>query len=141
MKAYEATALIAAPPDRVWAILADAENWPAWDSGVEKVEGRVEPGATVKVTSSVNPGRAYPVKVAEVVPGRSFTWVGGMPFGLFRGARSYSVEPESVGTRFHMREEFNGPLLPLIWRSMPDMQPSFDQFAAGLKVHAEGAAG
>jgi hypothetical protein len=137
MKAYEATALIAAPPERVWPILADAKGWPQWDSGVEKVEGTVEQGARLKVTSSVNPGRAYPVKVAEVVPGRSFSWVGGVPFGLFRGIRTYAVEPEGGGTRFHMREEFNGPLLPLIWRSMPDLQPSFDRFAAGLKVHAE----
>ena len=36
-----------------------------------------------------------------------------------------------------MREEYSGPLLPLIWRSMPDLQPSFDQFAAGLKARAE----
>jgi hypothetical protein len=36
-----------------------------------------------------------------------------------------------------MREEYTGPLLPLIWRSMPDLQPSFDTFAAGLKAKAE----
>ena len=38
---------------------------------------------------------------------------------------------------FHMREEYTGPMLPLIWRSMPDLQPSFDEFAAGLKRRAE----
>jgi hypothetical protein len=36
-----------------------------------------------------------------------------------------------------MREEFSGPMLPLIWRSMPDMQPSFEKFATGLKARAE----
>ena len=36
-----------------------------------------------------------------------------------------------------MREESPGPLLPLIWRSMPDLGPSFEQFAAGLKSQAE----
>jgi hypothetical protein len=30
-----------------------------------------------------------------------------------------------------------GPILPLIWRSMPDLGPSFRQFADGLKEHAE----
>jgi hypothetical protein len=30
-----------------------------------------------------------------------------------------------------------GPLLPLIWRSMPDMNPSFRQFAEGLKQRVE----
>ena len=38
-----------------------------------------------------------------------------------------------------MREESSGPLLPLIWRSMPDLGPSFDRFAAGLKARAEAA--
>ena len=36
-----------------------------------------------------------------------------------------------------MREEYTGLLLSLIWRSMPDLGPSFQQFAAGLKKRAE----
>ncbi len=36
-----------------------------------------------------------------------------------------------------MREEYTGPLLPLTWRSMPDLGPSFTQFAEGLKAPAE----
>jgi hypothetical protein len=40
-------------------------------------------------------------------------------------------------TRFTVREEYTGPLLPLIWRSMPDLGPSFRQFATGLKQRAE----
>jgi hypothetical protein len=28
-------------------------------------------------------------------------------------------------------------MLPLIWRSMPDLGPSFEQFARGLKARAE----
>jgi hypothetical protein len=34
-------------------------------------------------------------------------------------------------------EGYTGPLLPLIWRSMPDLGPSFRQFANGLKQRAE----
>jgi hypothetical protein len=29
-------------------------------------------------------------------------------------------------------------MLPMIWRSMPDLGPSFQQFAGGLKARAEG---
>jgi hypothetical protein len=36
-----------------------------------------------------------------------------------------------------MREEYSGPLLPLMWRTMPDLGPSFQKFAAGLKARAE----
>jgi uncharacterized protein YndB with AHSA1/START domain len=40
---------------------------------------------------------------------------------------------------FRVREEYTGPLLGLIWRSMPDLGPSFDRFAQGLKRRAEEA--
>jgi hypothetical protein len=63
-----------------------------------------------------------------------------MPLGLFRGVRTYTLAPVGAGTTFHMREEYTGPLLGLIWRSMPDLQPSFDRFAAGLKGRVESGA-
>lgn len=119
-------------------MLADAPSYPEWDSGVERVEGEIAPGKRIKVYSEVNPGRAFPVTVAELEPGRRMTWRGGMPLGLFRGVRTFTLTPEGEGrTRFEMREEFSGPLLPLIWRSMPDLGPSFRQFASGLKQRAE----
>jgi hypothetical protein len=62
------------------------------------------------------------------------TWEGGMPVGLFKGVRTFTLSPQADGaTRFTMREEYTGPFLPLIWRSMPDLGPSFQQFATGLK--------
>ena len=64
-------------------------------------------------------------------------WTGGIPLGLMTGVRTFSLAPQDGATRFTLREEFTGPLLPLIWRSMPDMQPSFDKFAAALKTRAE----
>jgi hypothetical protein len=137
MRSYESGASIDADPERVWAVLTDAHRWPSWDSGVERVDGTVGPGETIKVTSSANPGRAYPVEVAELAAPRRMVWRGGMPLGLFRGVRTYELEPRPGGTEFRMREEFSGPLLPVIWRSIPDLGPSFRQFAAGLKAEAE----
>jgi hypothetical protein len=138
MKSYEASSTIAADADAVWAILVDAAGYPTWDSGVERVEGTIAPGETIRVFSKVNPGRAFPVKVSDFQPPRSMTWSGGMPLGVFRGVRTFALTPEDGGgTRFTMREEYTGPLLPLIWLSMPDLGPSFRQFADGLKARAE----
>ena len=64
-------------------------------------------------------------------------WSGGMPLGLFRGVRTHTLTPDGDGTAFTMREEYSGPLLGAISRSMPDLQPSFDTFAAGLKARVE----
>jgi hypothetical protein len=118
-------------------VLADAPAYPSWDSGVKSVEGNVAQGEKIKVVSEANPGRAFPVTVTEVVPGERMTWSGGMPLGLFRGVRTFTLTPEDGGTRFRMREEYSGPLLPVIWRSMPDLGPSFEQFARGLKARTE----
>jgi hypothetical protein len=137
MKHYEASATIDAPPEDVWAILTDAPAYAQWDSGVQKVDGRIAPGEKIKVVSEANPGRAFPVKVSEFEPARRMVWSGGMPLGLFKGVRTFTLTPEGSATRFDMREEYSGPLLPMIWKSMPDLGPSFEQFARGLKSKAE----
>jgi hypothetical protein len=61
-----------------------------------------------------------------------------MPLGLFRGVRTYEVSGDADGqVAFRMHEEYSGPLLSLIWRSMPDLGPSFQRFATGLKQRVE----
>ena len=137
MRHYESTALIDARPEAVWAILTDGPAYADWDSGVVRVAGTIAPQEKIKVVSEANPKRAFPVKVTEFAPGERMVWSGGMPLGLFKGVRTFTLAPEAAGTRFTMREEYSGPLLPLIWRSMPDLQPSFEQFASGLKARAE----
>jgi len=140
VKHYETSAQIAAPPEAVWAVLTDGARWSSWDSGVTDVEGRIQPGETVTVRSEASPGRAFPVKVTAFEAPRRLEFTGGMPLGLFRGVRTYTLTPTGSGTRFDMREQYTGPLLGLIWRSMPDLQPSFDRFAAGLKGRVESGA-
>jgi hypothetical protein len=139
MRSYEAASTIAAPPDAVWTVLVDGAGYPQWDSGVQSVEGAIVPGGKITVRSEAAPGRAFPVRVTGFEPGRSMTWSGGMPLGLFKGVRTFTLAPEGDGrtTSFSVREEYTGPLLPLIWRSMPDLGPSFRQFADGLKAHVE----
>ena len=46
---------------------------------------------------------------------------------------SIDATPDAI----HMREEYTGPLLPMVWRTMPDLGPSFAQFARGLKARVE----
>ena len=137
---FEAKASINAPADHVWRILTDAKGITQWDSGVERIEGRIAPGETIKVVSSANPGRTFPVVVTEWSEPRRMVWSGGMPLGLFRGTRTFTLTPSDQVTTFTMREEFSGPLRPLIARSIPDLGPSFEQFARGLKARSEATA-
>jgi hypothetical protein len=139
---YESAADIRAPAETVWAIITDAPAYPEWDSGVERIEGGIAPGARIKVFSKLNPGRGFPVRVTEFEPPARMTWTGGMPLGLFKGVRTFTLTPgPDASTRFEMRESFSGPLLPLMRRSMPDFGPSFEQYARGLKALAENRSG
>src|SRR5450432_4037379 len=103
MRYYEAESAIAASPEAVWAVLSDGTGWAAWDSGVDAVDGRIAPGQTLKIHSQAAPGRSFPVKVTEFDPPARLRFSGGMPLGLFRGARTYALSPDGRGgTAFHM---------------------------------------
>jgi uncharacterized protein YndB with AHSA1/START domain len=136
-RAYEASSVIGASPEVVWGLLSDLAAWPDWDCGVTAVDGRLAPGEKVSLTVEVNPRRAFRVKVAELAEPERIVFRGGMPLGLFVGERTYTLEGDGASTRFHMREEYTGPLAGLICRSIPDLSGSFQQFADGLKAKAE----
>jgi hypothetical protein len=138
MKTFQATISIRSNPDVIWAILTDAAKYPTWNTTVDKVDGRIAPGEKVTVHAKISNGRAFPVKVTEFVPGRKMVWTGGMPLGLFKGERTFTLKPGGNGTvEFQMIEVYGGLLAPLIERSIPNLQPAFDEFAAALKTRAE----
>lgn len=138
MRYYEAFADIHADPDTIWKILIDGPNYSAWDSGVDRVEGRIALSETIKVHAKISPGRTFPVKVTEFIAGNRMVWTGGMPLGLFKGVRIFTLSPKGEGTtRVTVREEYTGALLGMMWKSMPDLGPSFETFVQGLKKKAE----
>lgn len=134
---FRARRHISAPPDAVWSTLLDVGAWPDWDSSVTKVEGTCRDGGRVKVHSEVSPGRAFPVRVALDGDRRVMTWTGGMPLGLFKGVRTFRATADGAGSGLDVHELFTGPLVGQMAKRMPDLQPSFDTFADGLKARCE----
>lgn len=138
MKAFEASTVIDAGPERVWEVLMDTGAYQEWDPFTIRIEGEARPGARIKAYSTLAPNRAFPVTVSAFEPNRSMTWSDGMPLGLFRGVRTFTLTPQPDGrTAFRLREEFTGLLLPLIGRTLPDMNEAFASFVNGLKGRAE----
>ena len=138
MKAFAAKTFIRATPERIWAFLTDAAGYARWNNTVEGVDGRIALGERVTVHAKISPGRAFPVNVAQFEPLQRMVWIGGMPFGVFRGERTFTLQPGSNGeVEFSMREEYTGLLAKLIGPSIPDLQPSFEEFAADLKRASE----
>ena len=128
---------IAAAPSKIWPILTDARRLADGSFGIARIDGEIGLGRSIKLWSAVSPGRAFPLKVTAVEANRSMVWRGGMPFGLFTGTRSFTLEPRGIGTLFRMREVYQGPMTALIWPSMPDLNPSFRQFVDALAAAAE----
>lgn len=139
MKRFATSITIQARAENVWALLTDAGGYPTWNSTIEKIEGRIAAGETVKLYAKATPGRAFSLKVTEFEPGRGMTWIGGMPMGLFTGTRRFTLTQGSEdAVDFAMAETYTGPLAALITRMISDLQPAFETFAADLKRRAEG---
>ena len=106
---------IAAPPDRVWEMLADIDRYPEWNPYHVKVEGALAVGQELVVTIHKPNGEKLTIKphVMRLVPGRELTWGGGIR-GLFYGEHVFLVEPTHQGhTRLVHKEEFTGIFVPL----------------------------
>ncbi len=127
---------IKAAPDRIWALLTNARDFPRWNSTVQSIEGDIASGQKIKVFVKIAPGRAFKLTVSEFVPNQRMVWSDGN--FMFRGVRTYTLTPKNDGsTDFSMAEVFSGAMLPMIAGSLPDFGPEFEKYAADLKREAE----
>ena len=139
MRSFEAAIRISAGPDAVWAAVVDVGGWRDWDSGVDRVEGRVGLGERLTVYATMIRNRPFSVTVTELRPREAMRWRGGLPAGLAVIDRTYSLDAQDDGgTVVTVREDHTGPLAGLLGRTTPDLNPSFRQFCAGLKALTEG---
>ena len=141
MRSFEAGTRIQAASDEVWSRLVDVGGWRDWNSGVDRVEGRVALGEKITIYATMIRNRPFTVTVTELQPGEAMRWRGGLRFGLAVIERTYALEGQDDGsTVLTVREDHTGPVAGLLGRSTPDLNPSFRQFCAGIKALAEGRA-
>jgi hypothetical protein len=138
MKSFSTSTIVHASPENIWNILTNASDWSNWNPTVIRVEGKIALGEKITLYAKVNPNRAFPLTVTEFVPSERMVWSGGMPLGLFKGERTYTLNQKPDGSvEFSMQEIFSGLMAPLIAGSIPDLKPSFDEFASALKRRVE----
>ncbi len=137
MTTYSVTESISADADAIWELLTDAAAYPDWNSTIISLDGEIAVGNRISLVSTVNPKRAFKLTVEEMAKPHRMVWADGMPLGLFKGVRTYTLTPGDGVTTFEMTEEFSGLLEPLISKGIPDMTESFHEFAASLKRAAE----
>jgi hypothetical protein len=130
---------IAAPPQRVWAVLSDVERWPDWTKTVRWVrrldDGPLRTGSTAKISQPKIPTVDY--VVTELEPGTSFTWVSGGRAALTTARHVLEPLPGG-GTRVTLSVEqagWLGSLVSRLYRGTTDRYLALE--AAGLKARAE----
>lgn len=139
MKTYGAETEINASPETVWDILTDGAKYTEWDTNLISLSGTIAPDEKLTVYTKLAPDRAFNVTVSTFEPNKKMVWSSGMPMGLFKGERTFTLTPTGEGkTKLNTREEFSGLLLPLFGRMIPDMNPVFAEFVASVKQRAEG---
>lgn len=129
---------VAAPPDVVWAVTSDVERWHEWTASVRGIrllrKGPLRLGSRALVRQPRLPPAVW--KVIALEPGRSFTWVNGLP-GLWIYA-SHSVAPAGCGTRAVLSLRYDGLFGGVLARMLRDITHRYLVMeAAGLKQRSE----
>ncbi|MDH4119924.1 MAG: SRPBCC domain-containing protein [Acidimicrobiia bacterium] len=140
VRSYRATRNIDAPSSTVWALLVDAGSYADWNRAVISIQGKIEEGGSIELVSIANPKRTFKLEVTEMTAPHRMVWSDGMPLGLFRGRRTYTIADRDQCSEFTMVEEFTGPLAGLITKAIPDLTDSFTAFADSIQVAAESRA-
>lgn len=135
--AYAVSHPICATPERLWAVLTNAADYPKWNSTVSQLDGTIALGERLALKVPLAPGRTFNPKVTALEPNHHMEWSDGMA-PMFKGVRTFRLEPSADGTTlFTMTEQFSGLMLPLIRGSLPDFTAAFEQFAVDLATAAE----
>ena len=129
---------IDAPPERVWAVLANVEAWPQWTASVTEAKrldtGHFDVGSRVRIRQPRLPVAVWTVD--EIESGKSFTWVTGLPG--FRTTARHVVERRRQGSRVTLEIDQRGLVGELAGRWMAGLTERYLNLEAlGLKRRSE----
>ena len=144
MKRIETQIAIAAPPERVWAILTDFPAHASWNPFITAISGEPRQGGRLAIRVEPPGGRGmnFRPRLLAVQPGRELRWLGRLFVpGLFDGEHYFLLEPAAGGTRLTHGEKFSGLLVAMMGRSGFDpIERGFEAMNQALKARAEGKA-
>lgn len=128
--------VIERPAAEVWAVIADVENYGAWNPMYRFENTRLAVGtkATLVITMGRFPARLK-VDVEEAVDGKIFRWGSGVSF--IGGSHYLLVEPLSeTSCRLEHGEQFRG--LGWVWPRMAQkVHDTYQEVSDRLKAYVE----
>jgi hypothetical protein len=130
---------IDAPPQQVWAILADLASYAQWNPLFREASGQLTAGSTVTL-KTVRPGTrrvtTIKVKVLAAEPGAQLRWVSSLP-GIITGEHSFTLTPADGGTQLVQTETYRGLLSHMSAKSISRAKASFEALNQAIKYRAE----
>lgn len=114
------TAVLALPPEDVWAVVADLSRWPQWQPAVAhaRLDEPLRRGAsgsyglTHRVFGRLHERTAPPLRVSGLEPGRMLEITQPNPLGGMRVR--WTVAPDAVGTRLTQTVAASGATTPAV---------------------------
>ncbi len=125
-----------APPEKIWSLLTDIQNWPKWqhDIRVAEISGPIEEGTQFAWTTG---GTSIHSRIALVRPGEQFGWTG-KAFGA-KAIHLWKLKRLPDGqTLVRTEESMNGFLITLFYSSK-ELEASDRRWLDNLKSAAEQA--
>ncbi len=142
MKRICTTINIQASPEDVWEVLADIEEYPAWNPFITRINGKLRVGEPLKVEYETN--SSFKVKLKTLVlnteVNKEIRWMGHFWMnGLLNCEHLFRIEElEDGNVHFINCEKFTGPLVPLFMYLLEeDMNNGFKTMNEHLKRMAE----
>jgi len=142
MRKIDTQIVIAAPPQRVWAVLTDFPRYPEWNPFIRTIHGKPQAGATLTVQMQP-PGAKAVTFLADVIkaePDRELRWLGSLwaPF-LFAGEHTFQLNSLAADqTLLNHSERFTGILVPVLWPTIGDStRRGFELMNQALQREAE----
>jgi hypothetical protein len=129
--------VIEAPPENVWAVLADKDRYPEWNPYHVRVTGDFVPGEPLVVDVHKPNGEDVVVKphLLRFEPNRELTWGGGIR-GVFYGEHVFLLEETEAGhTHLIHKEDFTGIFVQFV--PLDAIDEGYTQMNAALKDRVE----
>lgn len=138
---------IAAPPDRVWAVLIDFKAYPEWNTFNPTMQCELRPGGAVRfevVLDKAKP-RLATANIVYVKEGKELLWEATPLYfaGLAKACHRFTITPSTSedgrnGTRFINNEILDGILAHVVPQSFfGNIQRGFDSMSEELKKRVE----
>ena len=138
MPTYSHSVTVAAPPQRVWQVVADVESWPELTASMTSVRGLDGPAPQVGARFAVRQPRLRPAvwTVTELAEGAALVWENRAP-GV-RSSAGHLLEPAEGGTLLTLTLDQTGVLAwPFGLLLGSTVRRYMAMEAAGLKSRSE----